>query len=76
MNITDLVKGQKAIISNIKLSAKLCERLKMLNVYNGATVQLIKVAPFRSGYLLNAGSVRLAVGKSVALNIFVECEKL
>lgn len=72
MNITDLKKGEGAKIAKIELSADLCERLKMLNVYAGERVRLLKVAPFKAGYLLSAGSIRLAVGKNIARNIFVE----
>lgn len=75
MNVTDLKKGEEAKVLGLELTADLRERLKMLNVYAGAGVRLVKVAPFGAGYLLSAGSIRLAVGKSIAQNIFVEREE-
>lgn len=76
MRIIDLSKGEKATVLNVDLPEKLCERLKMLNVYSGAQITLLKTAPFKTGYLLSAGSVRLAVGKNVANNIYIERQEL
>lgn len=75
MNITDLKKGERAKVLGFELSNDLCERLKMLNVYKGEHVRMLKVSPFKAGYLLSAGSIRLAVGKNIAGCIFVEREE-
>ena len=75
MNVPELKKGEEAKVMGLELAADLRERLKMLNVYAGAGVRLVKVAPFGAGYRLYAGSIRLAVGKSIARNIFVEREE-
>ena len=71
MDITDLKTGEGAEVAALELPADLCERLKMLGVYTGAYVRLLKIAPMRAGFLLSAGAIRVAVGKSVAVKIIV-----
>lgn len=44
----------------------------MLNVFAGARVRMLRLAPFGGGFMLEAGGVRLAVRRSVAEAIDVE----
>lgn len=61
-------------MTHIAANEKAKNRLYMLNVYAGAQVTLVRRAPF-GGVMLEAGGVRLALGKNLAEKISVEQER-
>ncbi len=74
MDLCGLKAGERARITGVE-AGRLTERLALLNVYAGATVTLVRRAPFGGNLLLEAGGVRLAVRKGLAARIFCEKEE-
>ena len=66
--------GECARIENIDAPAEVRERLKMLNVFPGAEIRLIKSVFFGSTFLLEASGVRVGVRGGLAEKIFVRAE--
>ncbi len=66
MNITDLKRGDRAIVSAVVCSPRLKERLRTLGVRAGGVLRVLKVSFFKKTYLLQAGGNRLAVRREVA----------
>lgn len=75
MNVLQLKAGESAKVTHIAANEKAKNRLYMLNVYAGAQVTLVRRAPFGGGVMLEAGGVRLALGKNLAEKISVEQER-
>ena len=71
MNITQLSCGERAIITSVECSAALKERLRSLNVREGAHITLVKISFFQKKYLIRAGGSSIAVRREVA-----ECENV
>lgn len=66
MNITDLKRGDRGIVTAVEVAPRLKERLRTLNVRSGCVVRVLKVSFFKKTYLLQASGSRLAVSKEVA----------
>ena len=75
MNVTELKAGEAGIVTGIEADEKAVRRLAMLNVFVGAQVILVRRAPLGGGVMLEAGGVRLALGKNLAEKISVEQER-
>lgn len=63
--------GKSGVVLAVHTRAPLAARLKMLNVYAGGRVRMLRRAPFGGGFMLDAGGVRLALRVSVAEEIDV-----
>lgn len=75
MNASDLKEGESAAVSAVRADDKTAKRLAMLNVYPGAEISLVRRAPFGGGIMLEAGGVRLSVGRKTAGKISVRKER-
>lgn len=71
MNITDLKRGDRAIVSAVECSPRLKERLRTLNVRAGGVIRILKVSFFKKTFLLQAGGSRVALSREVALCVGV-----
>lgn len=71
MDITDMKRGERALVSLVSCSPALKERLRTLNVRAGGVVRLLKVSFFKKTYLLSAGGTKLAVRREVAKCILI-----
>ena len=67
--------GECAKIEEITAPGEVRERLKMLNVFPGANVRLVKAVFFRSTYLLEANGVRVGLRRNLAARIRVRTEE-
>ena len=65
MDITQLKRGERAVILSVEAPATLKERLSALNLRTGAEVFLLKTSLFKRTYLVRAGSV-VALRREVA----------
>lgn len=66
MNITDLNKGERAIVLSVDCAAPVRERLRTLNIRPGGVVRVLKVSLFKRTYLLMAGGSEVALRREVA----------
>lgn len=73
MNITQLQKGERAVVLSVGAPEPLKERLRSLNIRAGGEVRLLKISPFRRTFLLQCGSM-VAVRREVAE--WIEIRKL
>ncbi len=71
MNITDLNRGERAVVTSIDLSEPLRERLRTLDLRPGGVVRILKVSFFKKTYLLQAMGSRVALSREVACCISV-----
>lgn len=67
--------GERARIVKIDSAPEVRERLKMLNVFPGSEIRLLKTVFFRRTFLLEADGVRLGLRRDLAKKIFVRREK-
>ena len=74
MKVSEMKAGESARVIAVAAEKKAAERLKMLNVYVGARITLVRRAPFGGGVMLEAGGVRLACGEKLAEGISVAKE--
>ena len=72
MNITQLSYGDHAVITSVKCSSALKERLRSLNIREGAWITLVKISFFHKTYLLRVGGSSIAVRREVAECVSVE----
>ena len=71
MSICDLKRGEAAIVLSVAAEPALRERMKILGVYAGARVKLLKSSLLRRTFLLSTGTGRAALGRSVAAGVKV-----
>ena len=71
MNITDLKKGEHAVVLKVETGEETRDRLMALGVYSGARICLLRRSLFGHGYLVQAGSSRFAVQKEIASGVRV-----
>ncbi len=66
MNITDLKRGERGVVTSVELSPALRERLRTLNIRSGGVVRVLKVSFFKKTYLVQAVGSRVALSEEVA----------
>ncbi len=71
MVVSDLKKGERAVVLRVDASPALKERLRMLDISTGANIVVFRVSPFRATYLVGAGSAKVALRREVAKKIQV-----
>lgn len=69
MRLSDLKRGETALVLSVAADTALRERLKVLGIHAGARVKLLKTSVFRSTFLLATDSGKAALGRSVAEEI-------
>lgn len=69
--LNELKAGECAVVVKIETDKDVRERLKMLNVFVGAKVRMVKTAFFKSTFLIEADGVRVGMRKNPAEKIFV-----
>lgn len=69
--LCDLKRGETALVLSVAADTALRERLKVLGVYAGARVKLLKTSAFRRTFLLATDSGKAALGRSIAEEIKV-----
>ena len=72
MTLNSLKIGEYAKVKRVSTDGLTRERLKMLNVFVGAKIRLLKSSFFGRTYLIVADGVRLGIRKSTAEKILVE----
>lgn len=68
MNLADLNKGKKAVISAIDEQA-LAERLQEFGIFSGSLIRLLGTAPSGCPVMLEAGGTQLGLRKEQAAQI-------
>ncbi len=71
MNISDLQKGEKAIITSYDLDSIPLKLIEM-GCIAGSVVELVQVAPLSDPLYLNINGTHLAIRKNIAQQILVE----
>lgn len=71
MNLTELKRGDSAVILRIGAEPSIRARLRSLNVYPNAKITLLKVSFFKKTYLVAAGNVSVAMRREIAEGIRV-----
>ena len=71
MNVCNMKAGERASVYKVSLDEKTRERLRYLNVSEGALIYLLKVSFFRKTYFLQARSAKIAVSREIAEKILV-----
>lgn len=71
MNVCSMKAGERATVLKVALDAATKERLRTLNVSEGALIYLLKVSFFRKTYFLQARSAKIAVSREIAEKILV-----
>lgn len=69
--LNELIAGETAEIVKIETDEAVGERLKMLNVFVGARVRVLKRTFFGRTLLVEADGVRIGMRKNPAAKIFV-----
>ncbi len=69
MDITDLKKGERAVVLKVECEGDLFDRLVALGVFSGAKITLLKRSFFGHGYLIEAANSRIAMEKEVAKKV-------
>lgn len=71
MNISDLKKGERAVVLKVETGEETRDRLMALGVYSGARIIVLKRSLFGHGYLIQDGSSRFAIQKEIASGVRV-----
>ena len=66
MDITDLKRGERGVVTEVDLSPPLRERLRTLDIRPGGVVRVLKISFFKKTYLLQAMGSRVALSREVA----------
>ena len=69
--LNELKAGERAEVVKIETDKDVKERLKMLNIFVGAKVRMVKTAFFKSTFLIEADGVRVGMRKNPAEKILV-----
>ncbi len=72
MYLSELKKGQKAVVKNINANSALKQRLFSLGIIKGAIVEIIDCSITKSTIELKVGNTLVAIRDSEAKNIEVE----
>lgn len=73
IQLTKLLKGQKAVVSKI-LEGNTSQRLLELGLIPGTEFLIKSIAPFKSSFALQMDYFSLSIRKEDAENIFVEIQ--
>lgn len=71
MYISDMKRGEHAVVLKVERSDGVGERLRALGVYVGAKIVLLKTSVFRRTFLVQAGSGKVALGRELASEVRV-----
>ncbi|MGN0822804.1 MAG: ferrous iron transport protein A [Candidatus Gallimonas sp.] len=71
MTLSDLNRGDRAVVMRTDVTPALRERLRALNVFPNSKISVLKVSIFRKTFLIAAGSVKVAIRREVASAIRV-----
>ncbi len=71
MNISDLKRGERAVVLKVELERELRERLLSLQIHAGAKLLVLKVSPFRRVWIVQAGSGKIAMDRETAQGVRV-----
>ena len=71
MTICDMKRGSRAVVLKVEQPVAVWERLRSYGIYTGTKITLLRVSMFKKTYLLQVGSTRVALGRSVAAGIRV-----
>ncbi|TDA32992.1 MAG: hypothetical protein DSO02_00110 [Hadesarchaea archaeon] len=70
--LTGLLEGQKGIVSHLSGGTSACRRLADMGITPGVEVEVLKSALFRGPLLVKVRGTTLAVGRGLALKVFVK----
>lgn len=71
MNLSQIKKGESAVVIRVDADQNIRERLRMLNVFPSAEVKVVRYSLFRSSILLEVGGIRLGIRRELAEHIGV-----
>ena len=71
MVVSDLKKGDRAVILRVELSDAVKERLRVLDIRPGAEIVVFRISPFRATYLLGAGHSKVAIRREISKKVQV-----
>lgn len=71
MKLNEVSVGESCKIASISAEEDVEERLRLLNVYVGATVTVLRFSPFQSSVLIETDASRVALRTSLAKKISV-----
>ena len=71
MNLAQIKKGESAVIIRVDAERGVRERLRMLNVFPGSEVRVVRHSLFRSSLMLEVGGIRLGLRRELAEHIGV-----
>ncbi len=72
ISLSELKKGDRAVISKIKVQGGLGRRLRDMGLVPGSPVELIRVAPLGDPIEIKIKGYRLSLRKEEAADIYVE----
>ena len=71
MNVSELKKGERAVVIKVELSMLLKERLRSLGIYTGAKFVVLKTSFKKKVFLIQTGGSKIALDSELASGIRV-----
>ncbi|MCD5397876.1 FeoA domain-containing protein [candidate division NPL-UPA2 bacterium] len=75
VRLLELGRGKTAVIKQIKGGYGLERRLTSLGVRAGKAVRKVSSTPLKGPIVIEIGSARIAIGRRMAMKVFVEVKK-
>ncbi len=72
--LSDLKEGQTGLITFIRGGTRACQRLADLGLTKDTAVRLVKSAPFQGPVQISVRGTKVAIGRGLAMKIFVRVE--
>jgi DtxR family Mn-dependent transcriptional regulator len=72
--LSNLKKGEKAVITFIRGSGVVTQKIMDMGLYPGTVVSIVNFAPFSSPFEISVRGADLALGRELAEKVFVELE--
>ena len=74
ISLTEIKVGKKAIIMEVRGGKTFKHRLESLNLRPGKKIKKVSSAPFKGPVVVEIGECKIAIGRKMASNIWVEVE--
>ena len=71
MNISELKRGERAVVIKVDLPILLKERLRSLGLYTGAKFTVLKASRRKQVFLIQAGGAKFALNHELAAGVRV-----
>ncbi len=75
ISLINLPEGKKAVIKKLEGGREFLRKLEALNIRVGKIIKKITGQPFRGPIVIEVDNTKVAIGRGMAMRIYVEPEK-